>query len=280
MNITLRQLELFVAVAEYGRVGRAAEACHVSQAAVSMSLKELERTTGEMLFDRVSNRLYLNDAGRALLPRARRILDAAAELEQPSGRIVLGASTTIGNYLLPLLVGEYMAIHGDIGISLEIANTAAILEKTARFEVDIAFVEGPVTTAGVVHRPWRTDELVVFSSARSHGTIPLEETEWIVRERGSGTRDVFETAMATAGIPMTVKMELGHTEAIKKAVEVGLGTGCLSREAVRREVELGVLHILPTPQLDLNRLLHLVIPEGKHVTGNLQRFLDYVGAAD
>ncbi|WP_455382914.1 LysR substrate-binding domain-containing protein [Salinispira pacifica] len=280
MNITLRQLEVFAAVATHGQVGRAAEALGVSQSAVSMALSDFETLIGERLFDRVSRSVLLNERGRALLPRAIAVVEQAREIElqrggsPEAGRIRVGASTTIGNYLLPALLGAFARAHPSIIVTLEVANTAEIVSRLSTHAVDVALVEGPVSAFEIERIFWREDELLPFASPSAPPT-PVEKMQWIIREPGSGTREVFERAMAQARLPLEVRMELGHTEAVKKAVEAGLGYGCLSKLAVERELELGYLVPVALPGVDLRRDLAILLLRQKYVTSALRLFLDH-----
>jgi DNA-binding transcriptional LysR family regulator len=119
------------------------------------------------------------------------------------------------------------------------------------------------------------DGLVIFTSPFYEIKGGLENAEWLIREKGSGTRDVFESAMAAAGYPVKIKMELGHTEAIKKAVEAGLGVGCLSMLTIKREAEMGLLKILNHDRVDLSRKLNIILHKDKYITGGLKAFIDF-----
>lgn len=280
MNITLRQLEMFAAVAAHGRINQAADVLHVSASAISMALGELEQTLGRPLFDRFPRRLSLNDHGRALLPKARALLDQAREIEagafgdHPSAALRVGASTTIGSYHLPGILGRFATTAPGIHVQLEVANTAATAERLLAHEIDLALVEGLVSHPDLEEIPWRNDALVVFTSPRETSS-DLHDAAWIMREPGSGTREIFEQAMRRAGLPIRVKLDLGHTEAIKHAVEAGLGWGCLSRVTIRRELAMGVLRLVPTPQLNLSRPLRFLIHRQKYRSEAIQRFMAF-----
>jgi len=282
MNITLRQLEVFVAVAAHGHVGKAADALGVSQSAVSMALSDFERSVGERLFDRVSRSVLLNERGRALLPRSVAVIEQAREIEEEgsrggrSGHIRVGASTTVGNYLLPGIIGSFASAEPGIRVSLEVGNTSEIAARLEAHAIDLAFVEGPVSDTNIAVSRWMEDELVAFAAPNLVPPVPEPEgMQWIMREPGSGTREVFERAMAQAGLAVHVRMELGHTEAIKKAVEAGLGYGCLSRLAVERELALGYLAAVSMPEVDLKRELSMLLLSGKHVTATLGAFMEF-----
>ena len=290
MAITLRQLEIFSLIATSGQATTASRQLLISQSAVSMALAELERLTGAPLFERHGKRLVLNDRGRLLVPEAQEIVSRAHAAEQmlrealdePLGTIRVGASTTIGNYLLPSLLAEFARRYPRATPQLQVANTQQIEAAMESGELDVGLVEGPHHLASLQASAWRDDELVVVVG-RGHpwereGTADgrmLAEAAWIMREKGSGTREVFEAAMAAQGIGHTVTLELGHTEAVKKAVEAGLGVSCLSRLAVQREIEHGWLRGVTTP-LDLRRRLTVLTRSERYRSKLLETFLAHL----
>lgn len=273
MALTLRKLEIFVKVTESGHITRAGEALSLSQSAVSMAIAELESIAGGPLFKREGRKIMLNERGRMLLPEAREILQRAQNIEnllQESateliGVLHVGASTSIGNYLLPSLIAEFSRRYPRVRVQLVVGNTEQVEKDVERGQLDLGLVEGPCHSQALTSLPWRDDELVVIAG-REHpwakkGKVPaamLAEGDWIMREKGSGTREVFEAAMANQVAAFNTLLELGHTEAIKKAVEAGLGVSCLSRLAVQRELDHGWLLAIDTP-LKLNRLLTILV---------------------
>jgi len=272
MPITLRQLEIFEEVAANQHVTKASERLLISQSAVSMAIAELESTVGGPLFERRGRRLLLNERGRLLLPEAREILGRARTIErvlneattEPVGELRVGASTTIGNYILPWLLGEFARLYPRAKAYLIVGNTKQIETAVDNGQLDLGLVEGPCHIPSVNSAFWREDELVVIAGQghpwhreKTASAEMLAKAPWIMREKGSGTREVFESAMARQGIGITISLELGHTEAIKKAVEAGLGVGCLSRMAVQRELDNGWLSRIETP-LDLRRNLTIL----------------------
>jgi len=290
MAITLRQLDIFAAIAASGNLTRAAQRLGLSQSAASMALGELERQFSELLFDRVGKRLLLNERGRALLPRAQEVLARVQEIGnlfgaaegRLAGELRLGASSTIGNYLIPHLLGRLAGSHPELKLHLDVVNTEQVIAGMLDFTYDIGFVEGPCRRTELETIPWRDDELVVFAAAghplaRRKQLTPadLVSAPWILREPGSGTRDVFDSAVAGKLATRNVFLELGHSEAIKQAVEAGLGIGCLSRRTLERALAVGALVILPTPFLDLRRTLSLLIHRDKYRTAVLRAFLEY-----
>jgi DNA-binding transcriptional LysR family regulator len=287
MAITLRQLEVFQKVATTGHATKASEELGMTQSAVSMAVAELERLAGAPLFERRGRRLLLNDRGRHILPDVIEVLNKVSGIErflndslgEPVGVLKVGASTTIGNYLLPLFVGAFERRFPRAKALLEVGNTNQIEVAVEEGTCDLGVIEGPSHRSTLNVRPWRDDELVVvvgrehpLAAARSASAADLEKIEWIMREKGSGTREVFEDAIATAGIPCRIAMVLGHTEAIKKAVEAGLGVGCLSRMAVQREVDNGWLIEIATP-LKLRRTLYIVTRESHYTSRLMSAYL-------
>lgn len=291
MRFTLRQLEIFVAVAQSGSASRAAERLALSQSATSTALAELEKAYSQVLFDRVGKTLRLNDTGQWLLGRATELLDRAQELEDTLstqsavGPLRLGASLTIGNYLATLFVADFLKRHVSSRVQLAVHNSSDIVAAVARFELDLGLVEGEVQHPEVVAEPWLSDELVVFA-APDHplaGRAEVSRAEvlacdWILREPGSGTRATLDHAFGSERQQLRVRLELEHTEAIKRAVEAGLGLGCVSRLALRDAFRRGSLVPLPVQGLDLGRAFYLVRHQNKYVTGGLATLIEHIRA--
>lgn len=290
MSITLRQLEIFIAVARNGSVTRAAEEICISQSAVSMALSELEKQLNEKLFDRQDNKLYVNASGRTLLPMAQDVRARVLEIEDRfkstmegvSGDLRVGASSTIGNYLIPQIIGAFVSEYPDIRLALEVGNTEETVHQLLDFQIDAGFIEGSCRHRDIEAIAWRPDTLKVVASphyplATQAQPTPadLAHERWILREPGSGTREVFETAAAGVLDGMNIFLELGQTEAIKRAVEAGLGIGCLSALAVARELKSGELVEIPTPYLDLRRQFYLLLHKQKYQSRVLQAFLGF-----
>lgn len=290
MKFTLRQLESFVAVARQESVSRAAESLSLSQSAVSMSLNELEKQFDTRLFDRHGKRLQLNELGRQLLPRVQALLDQGRDVEAllqgegEGGPLRLGATLTIGNYLAPLLLGEFMGGRPEESrgrVHLEVHNTATVIRQVANFELDFGLIEGVCQHPDLEVSPWIEDELAVFAgpdhalAGRQDATLEdLLAEPWILREPGSGTRQTLEGALGSRLPRLKVALELEHTEAIKRAVEAGLGIGCISRLALKEAFRRGSLAELPAPGLNLRRQFHFIIHRQKFRTRGIQHFLD------
>lgn len=259
MAVTSHQLQLFYTVAEKGSFSAAAQALHMTQPAVTMQIQSLEDYFGCKLFIRSSKRIELTEAGRILIPYAERSLNVIREAEQAmsafaekiKGRLVLGASLTIGEHILPQWLGSFSAAHPEITLQLHILNTSQLIDATAAHELHLALVEAPVNHPSVRSEAVMDDELVLVLPA-GHPLLAqeiiniqdLKSYPLILREAGSGTRIVLEEALAAAGEQLSnffVQMELGSTGTIKSAVEQNLGISFLSRTTIRHEEALGLL---------------------------------------
>ncbi|NCT67134.1 MAG: LysR family transcriptional regulator [Rhodanobacteraceae bacterium] len=286
--VSPRQLEVFCAIAAAGSVRAAADQLGLTQPAASMALAELERLLGAPLFDRHQRRLRLNEHGRGVLPRAREIVERLRELGadlQPRGTLTIGASNTIGNYLVGDLLGGFVAGHPDVKLSLRVANSAEIVQGVLDFELDVGCIEAPAAHADLELLPWRRDELKVcvradhpLAARKRLRADDLRGQRWILRESGSGTRSIFEDASRDVLGPLEVALELGQSEAIKQAVIAGLGIACLPRAAIADALASGQLVALPTPFLALERTLSLVLHRARWRGATLQAFLRRVRA--
>lgn len=286
MHYTLRQLQVFLAVAHYENVTKAAEHLAMSQSACSGALKDLESQYDVQLFDRVGKRLQTNELGRILRPKAEALLAMAQELEQDLkrhkevGKIKVGATLTIGNYLAVPLISRFMQSTGA-GVSLVVANTQSIAEKLLNFDIDIGMIEGEYQHPDLDIIPWQADELVCFCSPRhplaskkNLTDADLMEAQWILREPGSGTRQAFERAMYGLLPRLKILLELQHTEGIKRAVESDLGISCLSQISLKDAFQRGSLVPLPVPQRDFHRMFYAVLHKHKYLSAGLLHWLE------
>ncbi|WP_339510645.1 LysR family transcriptional regulator [Pseudomonas sp. RL_15y_Pfl2_60] len=287
MRFTLRQLQVFVAVAQQESVSRAAESLSLSQSATSTSVTELERQTDCQLFDRAGKRLTLNALGHQLLPQAVALIDQTKEIERllagksGFGTLNVGATLTVGNYLATLLIGNFMQLHPECRVKLQVHNTAHVVQQVAHYEMDLGLIEGDCQHPDIEVQPWVEDELVVFCAPQHPlaqykvaSVEALNQEAWILREQGSGTRLTFDQAMRHHPNPLNIRLELEHTEAIKRAVESGLGIGCISRLALRDAFRRGSLVPIETPDLDLRRQFYFIWHKQKYQTAAMRAFLE------
>lgn len=286
MKITFKQIEVFVAIAKSSNMTFATEQLHLTQSACSMALSALETQLGGVLFDRHGKKLILNDRGRMLFPKAANLITQINELQDLmnskkqqtlAGHLLVGASTTIGNYLLPTIIGNFVTEHPKTKITLSVGNTQQIIDKLLKFEIDIGMIEGNCHSKEIEIYPWKTDELIITASPKHElakkRKITFEtllNTKWILREPGSGTREKFEAAMNHNVNPF---LELGNTEAIKQAVIAGLGISCLSRTAVADALKIKQLVELKTPFLKLTRDFSILLHKDKYKTTVLNKFI-------
>jgi DNA-binding transcriptional LysR family regulator len=285
MHITLRQLEVFAEVLKSGSTTQASQMLALSQSAVSAALTDLEGQLGVQFFDRVGKRLVVNEHGRLLYPRALATLEQATEIEQlfreDNGHIRVFASSTIGNYILPEIIARYRRDFPVLPLELSVGNSQDVINAVSDFRVDIGLIEGPCHAAEIIAEPWLEDELVVFAAPGSSlltGEVTLDrlaQAPWILRERGSGTREIVDYLLLSHLPEFHMGMELGNSEAIKHAVRHGLGISCLSRRVIAEQLDSGTLVELQVPLPRLTRMLWRIHHRQKHLSNALQRFLRY-----
>ncbi len=247
-GLTVHRLELFLAVLDHGGVGRAAQACHISQPAVSEHLRGLEAHFGIRLVERHGQRVRPTAAARAVEPYARQALALLRTAEQAAGEVrglragslTIGASTTPGTYLLPAVLGRFHAAHPGIALSLRISDTREIERWVLAGQVELGVIGEAPLLRGLEAERWVQDELVLivqrghaFARQRAVRAPAIGSEPYIAREAGSSTRGVAERYLTRLGITLTPAMELGSTEAIREAVAAGLGLALVSRHAVR-----------------------------------------------
>ena len=291
MRFSLRQLEVFLAVARSESVSRAARELGMSQSAVSGALADLERQFDIQLFDRIGKRLRLSPLGHSLRARSDALHEQALELEQAFARqsdiggLRVGATLTIGNYVAVSLMARFMREHPGARITLEVANMAEIARKVAHFEIDVGLVEGELRDPDLDVIHWCDDELTVFcapshplSTRRELSDDDLRDASWIVREPGSGTRQAFDHAMHGILSDLQIAFELQHIEAIKIAVETGMGVGCVSRLALAEAFQHGTLVPCRVPGRDFRRQFCFVLHKQKHRSAAIQAWLELCAA--
>lgn len=282
LHLTLRQLQIFVAVARSGSTTAAAEAIALSQSATSAALQELERLLSLRLFDRVGKRLLLNDNGRALLPRAEALLAGAGDIERLAqdsdaqrAALRIGASLTVADHGVPAVLAAFLgdrpraAPHWQTTVM--VGNTAQICAAVASHALDIGLIEGPHHDASLVAQPWLEDELVVVGTpavaAAQGGTLAdLAEAVWLLRETGSATREISDQALAPRIGPYRRRIELGSNAALRQAALAGLGLACLSRQVVAEDLARGQLRTVAAPLPRISRQWHWVLQAGRQPT--------------
>ncbi|MEW5892120.1 MAG: LysR family transcriptional regulator [Pseudomonadota bacterium] len=290
-----RRLQVFYTVAKQLSFTKAAEQLFMTQPAVTFQVKQLEEHFNARLFERSHGKISLTPAGELALNYAERILNLTAEMEarvseltgQVSGPLLIGASTTIAEYILPRMLGEFKQRHPETQARLTVANSETIENKVAEHTLDLGLIESPSHHPNLVTRACCEDELVMICApmselAKLSVATPkyLASFPYITRESGSGTREVIDDYFNHNGVPadeLNLSMELGSREAIKGAVAAGLGFAIVSSTTVAKEVKLGELAAVPLNP-PLRRQLTLVYPQEKFRSKLLQAFLDYMAS--
>src|SRR6516165_7314566 len=276
--MNLNHLAIFHAVAQAGSMTRGAERLDISQPAVSKQVQELEHALGVHLFDRIGRRVHLSHAGEILAEYAARLFAVAQEAEHAMvdaraagrGRLAIGASTTIGTYLLPAVQAEFWRRHPRVELLVQIENTEQVHRRLAGHELDLGLTEGLVEEEELAAEVFHRDELVMIAAPghrlAGQPRVPLSavrEEPFVLREPGSGTRAVEERVLARLKLPTRAAMALGSTEAIKRVVAEGVGLAIVSRLAVRAECAAGTLAVLPVAGLRIERPYYLVRRTGR-----------------
>ncbi len=254
-----RRLQVFQTVARLLSFTKAAEELHMTQPAVTFQVRQLEEQFNTRLFDRTHNRISLTEAGQRVYECANRIFELYSEMDNAvreltgdiSGVLILGASSTIAEYMLPELLGDFKKEYPDVTIRLRVANTDGIVSMVENNAIDLGVVEAPVTNKNLVVEECRTDKMVLIvppgHPLAEEEVVPVKKIAdypFICREEGSGTREVMLESMQQAGInsnDLNLSMELGSLEAIKGAVEAGMGVSVLSSATIEKELKLGTL---------------------------------------
>jgi len=292
------RLVVFRAVAEHLSFRKAAEQLYLTQPAVSQQIRALEEDLAVSLLDRAGSRPKLTAAGRLLLNYVRQSSDLLQKARQDlnslskvhSGPLMLGASTTIAQYLLPAILGEYCRHNPRVQPYLISGNTEQIVEALGRKEIQMGFIEGPPKSREVKSEPFLSDELVLIAPAahewserRSVRPAELTTAPLLLRERGSGTRSIIELTLERHGVSLNklkIAMELDSTEAIKSAVEAGLGVGILSRWAIAKDSRLGsAFQIVAIQGVHFMRQFLVVENKGPALAGPAREFKRFVLAS-
>jgi LysR family transcriptional regulator, low CO2-responsive transcriptional regulator len=290
-SVTLRQLRTFKTVADLNSFSQAAQRLKLSQPSVSYQVKELEEAIGLPLLDRLGKRVQLTEAGSLLYAYAMRtlnVLDEASVVFEEMrgierGTLRVGASTTVGIYLLPAALGAFKKLHPGLVISLEIGTRARVQEQVLRNELDLAVVGPALKDPGLAVVPFVSDELVVIAPANhqlnGRGRLTLKDLQgqpFVMREPASGSRSELEKAARKAGAKLNVAMELGSNGAIKHAVESGLGLAVMSRYACVLELAGRRLVELEVTGFPIRRDWHIVYLRRRRLPASVLAFIEFL----
>jgi DNA-binding transcriptional LysR family regulator len=290
----LRRLEVFVKVAELASFSRAAEALFLTQPTVSEHVRSLEEDLGVQLLDRLGRGAVPTPAGEILLGYARRVLVLMREARQAidqfqgrvSGELIVGGSTIPGEYVLPALIGQFKAKYPDISISLRVGSSRQVSEWVEEGRVEIGVVGARPASRALLARELMADEMVIVVPAdhpwngRAGVTLADVRTQpLILRERGSGSRDALERALAAAGTDLgafRIAGEMGSTQAVKQAVRAGVGIALISKRAVEDECRARLLWCVKVRNLNVARSFHLLSHRDRTRSPLAQAFLEFI----
>ncbi len=288
------KLRVFCAVAETKSFSKASEQIHLTQPAVSLQVQAMEELYETRLFDRSGNSVNLTPAGEILYRHAKEILSLYADAQQSineitgaiKGSLSIGASSTIGNYLLPTIITAFKKKIPQVNITLVVSNTKTITEKLNAGEIDVALVEGDVSKQRFTVETLISDELVLimapahpWAERRSIPGTELTKEPLVLREEGSGTRQIILKRLEEHGIKMNdlrISLTLGSTEAIKGAVEEGAGVSIMSAWAARKSIKMGILKATTLKDIKFNRNFSIISPKRNYCTHTAKEFLDFI----
>lgn len=288
--MNFRKLKIFYETALCLNMTKVAREMYISQPSISQSIHELEDEVGVKLFDRIGKKLFLTHEGEIFLNYTRRILNLYDEgvktlndnAHNSKGKIRIGASTTIGIYILPDIIKSFSEKYKEIEISIIIENTTNIKSLILQNKVDFAYVEGVIKSEEInIEKVW--DDELVFICGNNHkwnniDTIKskdLSSEKLIMRECGSGSREVIEVYLKSKCIDYNIFLELGNTEAIKRTVEANLGIGCISEKCIEEKVKYGDLNSFRLEERKIKRDLLLITHKDKFISNNMKEFIDF-----
>ncbi|GAX88537.1 selenium metabolism-associated LysR family transcriptional regulator [Effusibacillus lacus] len=289
------QLLVFVTVVEKKNFSRAAESLNMTQPAVSQQIHSLEDHYGVKLFERNSKRVELTRAGEILHDYAVQILNLHQEARQAindlvglvTGKLMIGASLTIGEYVLPRLLAVFTRQFPDVEVAVSIGNTEVIADNALNSRIDVGLVEGPVNPANLMITPFLEDEMVLIVPSRHRlasvdtaETSDLSNETFIVREVGSGTRYVVEEVFRTLEFHPKREIQFGSTQAIKEAVEAGLGVAFISKWSIQKEIQLGTLSAVRVKGHSFPRPFSVIWKKGQFQTRAMKEFVNLTGSSD
>ncbi len=290
LALTLRQLQVFESVARHLSHSRAAQELYLSQPAVSMQIKQMEEIVGLPLFEQAGKKLFLTDAGRELLHYSRSILQQMQEMEAvfgemkglERGRLNISVVST-ANYFMPQLLAKFCKRYPNINVILNVANRDAVLQQLADNATDLAVMGQPPQSADIVAESFMKNPLVVIAPpdhplcAAKHVKLKqLEQENFLLREQGSGTRGAMERFFAEHRIRFRAGMEMGTNEAIKQAVQAGMGLGILSLHSAELELETGRLAVLNVEHFPIMRHWYIAHRTSKRLSGAAQAFKQFL----
>jgi len=282
MKLTLRQMEIFLNVVKEGHLTNVAKGMGLSQSAISMSIKELENILGNPLFDRINKKLILNEMGRSfqkeIAPIIKKLNDIEYEFKNTvnKGIVRVGASTTIVDYLMPPIICSYMNNYPDVKIGLKEGNSQQIVQLIKNGEIDVGFIEGIVNDSEIIKEIIGVDELVVVTTditlTKEISIDRLQDRKWVLREEGSGTREVFLDYIKERVDHINIFLELGHTESIKSLLMNHRCLTCISKIAVQKDIANNKLLRVPVKDFECKRNFFMIYHKDKYQSELFEKF--------
>ncbi|HFQ60880.1 MAG TPA: LysR family transcriptional regulator [Epsilonproteobacteria bacterium] len=285
MKLTLRQMEIFLNVVASGHLTNVAKDMHLSQSAISMSIKELESILGRPVFDRINKKLVLNEVGRAFHKEIDPIFKKLSDIEyefknsENKGMIRVGASTTIVDYLMPSIICSYMSSYPDVKITLKEGNTQDIANMIQEGSIDIGFVEGFVSGSDIIKEKIGIDELLIVTENENIANAApayideLASMRWVLREEGSGTREVFLDYIKEKVDDLNIFLELGHTESIKSILMNRECLTCISKISVNKELQEKKLFQVAVKNFECKRDFLMIHHKDKYHSALFEKFV-------
>lgn len=292
--MNFHQLHIFKVVADKKSFSKAAQVLFISQPAISMQIKSLEEHFGTRLFERNTHQVNLTEAGRILYKYVEKILNLIDEAEQEisiltgcvRGTLSIGASFTLGEYVIPQIIGRFKTQYPLVKVFLQVTNTEQIAKRVSKGILDLGLVESHIDNQDLVVKPFLQDELIVIlpidhplAGRKSISLGELVALPLVLREKGSGTRKVAEERLKEAGVELSalnVVMELGSTEAVKKAVEAGFGASIISTWAVQKELKLHTLKPVKIKDISLLRNFYIIFRENRAHVPVVKEFISFI----
>lgn len=289
--MTLRDLEIFCAVCDANNMTTAAEKLYISQSSISQVISNIEKEFGVKLFERYSKKLYITESGRILQDYAKHVLLSFNEMQDKLRGygiikvIHVGASVTIGTQLLPEITKIFSEIQPDVKIQAFVGNTSIVEEKILKNDLDLALIEGNVYSPHIISKPFLDDELVLVCgranplyNKNSIGKKELSNLPYIVRESGSGTRELFDRVMNANEITWEPIWVCNNTEGIKNAVIAGIGVTVISRLLIKKELQNGDLHAINIENIDFKRKFKMIYHRNKYISEPIRKLMELVFA--
>jgi len=289
-HVSLRQLQIFDAIARLGSFTRASKALYITQPTVSMQIKKLENCVGLPLFEQIGKQTYLTEAGKIIRRHTQHVLDALANMEMEiadmqglkTGHLRLAVVTT-AKYFAPRALGKFCELYPGVDVSLKVTNRERLLQRLEDNADDLYIIGHPPESKDVIFEPYLANPLVVLAP-RDHPLAgqsniqpkQLAQYPFIMREQGSGTRMATEDFFEKQKIELNIRMELGSNEAIKHAIDAGLGLSVLSRHTLSLEGVQGPLSVLDVKGFPLSWQWHIGHNKGKHLSVIAETFLNFI----